>query len=422
METSPARGEPHRPWFTVFMSEFDTDPTPARTRRTKRDWALDVGVLGASVLLGALSLLGPFLSTPRSPRWVLVLAVVGGALACACVWWWRRWPLLTTLLCAALLVVSPAASAPAGALTFRTIVHHPLRTALVVMPVAVAGWLVRLVLYPVGPLPYGWYVLIVVVSGAALLAWALLVRARRQLVRSYADRARQAEADQQLRLAEARRSERTRIAREMHDVLAHRLSLLSMHAGALEFRPDAPPTEVAEAAGVVRANAHQALQDLREVIGVLRAGSPEDGGYHSATPGIPAETRPQPTFADLPALVEEAAGAGMRVAFDCAVGDAADVPAGLGRTAYRIVQEGLTNARKHAPGAPVTVTVDGAGGEQLTVEVRNRLAGRVRGDVPGTGTGLVGVAERVSLAGGTMEHGPAPGGEFRLRASLPWRA
>ena len=116
-----------------------------------------------------------------------------------------------------------------------------------------------------------------------------------------------------------------------------------MHAGALEFHPDAPPEEIAEAAGVIRATAHEALSDLREVIGVLREG---DGGVEP----------PQPTLDAIPALIEESRAAGMKVQaqIDAAGGDAL-----IGRTAYRVVQEGLTNARKHAPAAAVQVTVAG---------------------------------------------------------------
>ena len=130
----------------------------------------------------------------------------------------------------------------------------------------------------------------------------------------------------------------------MHDVLAHRLTLLSVHAGALEFRPDAPPAEVARAAGVIRDSAHEALQDLRQIIGVLRS------------PGEGADDRPQPTLATLDALVAESREAGMKVVLDSRVPDASGVPAATGRNAYRIAQEALTNARKHAPGAEVTVT------------------------------------------------------------------
>ena len=135
----------------------------------------------------------------------------------------------------------------------------------------------------------------------------MFVRARRQLVLSLRERAERAEAEQQLRVEQARQHERARIAREMHDVLAHRISLLSMHAGALEFRPDAPPEEVAHAAGIVRASAHQALQDLREVIGVLREEPALNGGPE----------RPQPTLANLPALLDESRTAGMHVSSDC---------------------------------------------------------------------------------------------------------
>ena len=124
----------------------------------------------------------------------------------------------------------------------------------------------------------------------------------------------------------------------MHDVLAHRISLLSLHAGALEFRPDAPPEEIARAAGVIRASAHQALEDLREVIGVLRDGA--DG----ETP-----PPPQPTLAALPGLLDESRAAGMQLARRCPRRRLAAVPDGIGRHALRIVQEALTNARKHAP-------------------------------------------------------------------------
>jgi len=206
---------------------------------------------------------------------------------------------------------------------------------------------------------------------------------------------------------QTREAERQRIAREMHDVLAHRLSLLSVHAGALEFRPDAPAAEVGEAAGVIRRSAHAALEELREVIGVLR----HEGGDGSLEP-------PQPTLADIPGLVEESRTAGMSVELELAV-TGEPFPAALGRTAYRIVQEGLTNARKHAPGAAVGVSLAGTG-ESLTVEVRSHPpVGVTAAVVPGGGAGLVGLAERVTLAGGALEHGVGAAGAFVLRARLP---
>jgi signal transduction histidine kinase len=228
---------------------------------------------------------------------------------------------------------------------------------------------------------------------------------------SLRDRAERAEAEQQLRVEQARQAERARIAREMHDVLAHRISLLSLHAGALEFRPDAPPDEVARAASVIRASAHDALEDLRTVIGVLRE-----------TPDGDAPERPQPVLGDLPSLIEESRAAGMRVSFDSRI-SAVGLPEGTGRSAYRIVQEGLTNARKHARGSAVDVTVAGAPGGGLEIEIRNRLpvgAPAASAEIPGAGTGIIGLAERASLAGGRLEHGRTDAGDYRLWAWLPW--
>jgi len=251
-------------------------------------------------------------------------------------------------------------------------------------------------------------------AGAGLLAaavaigWGLFVRARRQLVRARRQLVRSLREQADRAGDEAREAERRRIAREMHDVLAHRLSLLSVHAGALEFRPDAPPEEVAEAAGVIRESARTALDELRGVIGVLR----EDGRESLTVP-------PQPTLADLAALIEESRAAGMRITAQIELGDVAP-SAAVGRTAYRIAQEGLTNARKHAPGAAVTLTVQAPDGH-LQVEIRSLAPVAVASPspLPGAGTGLIGLAERVTLAGGELESGVDPAGAFVLRASLP---
>jgi signal transduction histidine kinase len=253
-----------------------------------------------------------------------------------------------------------------------------------------------------------WTAIFIVIIGL----WGMVVRSRRQLVQSLRDRAERAETEQQLRVAQARQMERTRIAREMHDVLAHRISLLSLHAGALEINPAATPEEIAAAAGVVRASAHQALQELREVIFVLRAEEPADD----------QPERPQPTLGGLAALADESRAAGTKVRLEVGV-EPAVVPSGTGRTAYRIVQEGLTNARKHAPGTAVRVAVGGAAGTGLTIEIRNPWpVGDRPASIPGTGTGLVGLAERAALTGGRLTHGRTQDGHFTLSAWLPWPA
>ncbi|MFI5834973.1 sensor histidine kinase [Micromonospora sp. NPDC051300] len=390
---------------------------PARApRRTPRDWFVD-GVLFLIALLwvavahdDAVSR-DPEFALNIGPDWLIGVDLIVGLLATGALWLRRRWPVGLAVATAPLTFFSVTAGAALLIVLFTVLVHRPLRVGLTLVAWNVVTSLPFIALRPDPAMPLwaatAWTVLFL----GIVVAWALFVRARRQLVLSLRDRAERVEAEQQLRLDQARHLERGRIAREMHDVLAHRISLLSLHAGALEFRPDAPPEEVARAAGVIRASAHAALQDLREVIGVLRA---EVGT--EATP-----ERPQPTLGDVPGLVDESRAAGVRVSVVDEVTGSTEVPVAIGRSAYRIVQEGLTNARKHAPGAVVTVRLAGGPGDGLAVEISNPwpVGGPVTG-IPGAGTGLVGVAERVSLAGGRLDHGRDAAGDFRLTAWLPW--
>ncbi len=380
-------------------------------RRSARDWLVDVAAFLLSVLAGLLLVVEVAVG-PAAPAAALLWAdVVAGLVACLALWWRRRWPVGVALLTAALGTFSDASTPAVLVALFTVAVHRRWPAVVVAAAVNVAGFAVYLGVRSTGDVP-AW---LVVGLGLALLAgvvaWGMFVRARRQLVLSLRDRALRAEDGQRLRVEQARQLERTRIAREMHDVLAHRLSLLSMHAGALEFRPDAPPAEVTRAAGIVRASARQALDDLREVIGVLR----------DSTDGV-VRDRPQPTLGDLPALVEESRAAGLRVASEYRVPDLGAAPAVTGRTAYRVVQEALTNVRKHAPGAVATVRVAGTPAEGLTVEVSNPapVGGGPVPALPSAGTGLVGLRERVGLAGGRLEHSWTPGGGFRVYVWLPW--
>ena len=195
----------------------------------------------------------------------------------------------------------------------------------------------------------------------------------------------------------------------MHDVLAHRISLVSMHAGALAFRDDLPREQQAAVALTIQDNAHLALQDLRGVLGVLRDTDGEPDG---------ALEPPQPGTGDLAALVAEASAAGIKVSFLDDVDGAA--PATAGRTAYRIVQEGLTNARKHSPEARVTVHLTGAAGEGLAVRVTNPApVGTAPARMPTSGLGLLGLRERIELVGGTLTH-DWEREEFVLHAWIPW--
>jgi signal transduction histidine kinase len=302
--------------------------------------------------------------TPPDDRW-LVLDLRLGIVASVALLWRRRWPVALALGVVAISLLSAAAAGAAVVLVYTVAAE---RRAQVAVPVAFAFILLSPAFHLARArtdLPF-WDspAFAFAIAVGAALAWGMYVRTRRQLLRSLVERAQIAEAEQQRNLVHARRLERTRIAREMHDVLAHRLSLLSMQAGALEFRSDIAPEQVTRAAGVVRESAHQALEDLRDVIGVLR--EDRDGG---------GAVRPQPVLADLPALIEESRGAGLHVREDYRLSDLAAVPTTTGRTAYRITQEGLTNARKHTAGDPadvvVDVVVDGTPAEELTIEIRN---------------------------------------------------
>nr|WP_281366145.1 histidine kinase [Janibacter cremeus] len=249
----------------------------------------------------------------------------------------------------------------------------------------------------------------VLVTGI-VVAVGYSIGSRRALVRSWVDRARTAEAEQRARVAQAQTSERARIAREMHDVLAHRISLVTMHSGVLTYRQDLPEAERRDALAAIDSNARAALTDLREVLGVLR--DPEGAG----------PLRPQSTLTDLPELVEGATSAGTPVTLEWRDVDAATVPETISRTAYRVVQEGLTNARKHAPGATVVITLAGRPGRELHLEVSNPRSVGVAPEVPASGLGLLGLAERIELSGGRMQHGWVGADEHRLCVWLPWPA
>ncbi|WP_416960432.1 sensor histidine kinase [Streptomyces sp. Agncl-13] len=336
-------------------------------------------------------------------------------------WWRRRWPTAVAVVAIVAATLTPAV-VPLIVALFTVAVLRPPRTILTVALLALLPIPAHFLSSPyVSGVPIANAVILGVLIAAAV-GWGLFVR-------SLSERTERAEAEAVLRAQRAQREAREDIAREMHDVLAHRLSLLSVHAGALEFNAGASAQETTRAAAVIRENSHQALEDLQVVLEVLRspAGGPVVDGL--------AATRPARTgLADLPGLVRESREAGMEVDLDMGgVGPSSgsDSSSGSGPTgiaglaAYRFVQEGLTNARKHAPGTPVRITVAGGPGEGLTLELTNPATpagpGGPRDGVPGAGQGLIGLAERVALAGGRFRHGE-DGAEYALRAWLPWPA
>jgi signal transduction histidine kinase len=397
--------------------------TRARARLTA--WRARFGPRAADVLAILLALgVGiaqltddPAKSFPigKPASWV-VLVLSAGLL-----WWRRRWPIAVTLVgCAAFAVSNLPMTAFIGLTTLAVrrrdrvlaLVAAITYVVMVVQPVLRGGN--DLLSHSIGT----------IFSVGSFVVLGAYVGARRDLVASLRDRAQRAESERELRAEQAKLGERARIAQEMHDVLAHKVSLIALHAGALELNPDSGAEQVERSAVLIRLTARQALEDLRGVLGVLRADDSADG----------AHLAPQPKLSDVRRLVDASRAAGVAVQLlgdgdartfcdpvpDGENDSAATVPEQLGRTAYRVVQEGLTNVHKHARGAAATVRLAGSRGDALRVSVSNLRPVAAGSLLPGSGAGLVGLRERVELAGGTLTSGPAADGGWLLSATLPW--
>jgi signal transduction histidine kinase len=248
------------------------------------------------------------------------------------------------------------------------------------------------------------YVLPPNVPGLLLALVAVLVvgdqvRRRREVQRALAAEEERSE------LAQTRRAiaeERNRIAREMHDVVAHHMSLIAVRAETAIYRIEGVPPAVAEELQAIAGTSREALTEMRRLLGVLRNDS------------VPL-TEPQPTLDDLAGLVREAREAGVMIEYSPLPG--AEVPTGVGLAAFRIVQEALSNARRHAAGAPVAIVLfrDAA---ELRILVRNEPTGAPSGP-EGKGHGLLGMRERAAAVGGTLRTGPTADGAYEVVATLP---
>ncbi|MFE4214106.1 sensor histidine kinase [Streptomyces sp. NPDC056844] len=331
------------------------------------------------------------------------------ALGCLAVLAWRRrFPLPVALV----VVVASAESVLASGAAFLALVSiaaHRRNWATAVVVVAyLAAAQVTLSLYPVrGELPSPWPALLLTALSAGIsVAVGTAIGARRAEVNSLRERARSAEREQSARTAQARTQERNRIAREMHDVVAHQISRIALQAGVLDHRGDLAAEENRVLVRGIVDSSHQALEELRGVLGVLRSDPDRPESAH-------------PSLDRVPELAAEARAAGLDVTVASAV--SGSPPDEAGRTCYRVVQEGLTNAAKHAPGSLVRVTVEGTPGGGLTTEVRNSPAatGSDAG-LPRSGFGLLGLTERVTLAGGQLDHGTTSDGGYILTARIPW--
>lgn len=378
------------------------------TRSRVRDVLVNLAMMMLALLLGLSvkdSLIHGWDGYPHILRTADLVLGIGGFVA---LWWRRTHPVWFAVY---VLVVSTFTTLVSGLTLVAVFTVAEYRRWQVAVPIsaglALSSW-PNLAFYGITGTDLQAAAWLTAITTFAFTGWGMFVRARRQLVAALVDKVNQAEADRVSAAERARLAERRRIAREMHDVLAHRLSLLGVYAGGLEFRPDAPPEQIADAARLIRETVHEGLDELRTAIRVLRD-TPED-------PGRP----PSPTLSDVPELVAAARQAGGDVDLDMSDVSVDSVPAQVQRTIYRIVQEGLTNVRKHAPGAYTSVRVVESAPDSLTVSVINTRPGN-RPDPPmsGSGAGLVGLGERVELIGGALHHGTRPDGGFWLEAALP---
>ncbi len=367
------------------------------------------GELLPVVGLAALTVLDAAVNPAPAP--ITVVAALG-VLSALLLLWRRRLPVLVPLALGAIVFVRALVGAMPDQTTstlpllvvavFSAAVHAPrLRDGALAGIVCLAGTLTAIGLTaeePMNPLD------LLVVS--ALLVGAIgggaLLRRRTAQTRSERERGRRALEQRERETTAAIAAERVRIARELHDVLAHSVSIISVQAGAAERQAERDPVRARAAVAQVRRTAEETRGDLVRLLDVLR-----DGAVGPAVA--------QPGLRDLERLVAEAAQAGLPVALELDPTLADRVPDGVALAAYRIVQEGLTNVRKHAGAAPTDVRVHRQGGALLVAVVNVPGAGRGGG----SGLGLVGMDERVRVHGGDLRAGPDATGHWTVEAVLP---
>ncbi|WP_327262838.1 histidine kinase [Streptomyces sp. NBC_01232] len=348
----------------------------------------------------------------------------------------RRWPIAVVLVGIA---VSPAAMgfllAVVGMYTLASS-EVPRRVTATLASMSLAATFVVMYLRTRGDVEAD-TTLVVVLSGFVAVAltvppvlFGLYIGARRRLMESLQERADSLErelsllADRAEERAEwARTEERTRIAREMHDVVAHRVSLMVVHAAALEAVAVKDPARAAKNAALVGDMGRQALTELREMLGVLRAAPKPAPAPVPAVPVLAVAfaggVEDGPSLGELDALVGQSRAAGMTVEM-LVHGEWAAYPAEVEQTGFRVVQEALTNCHKHAPGARVVVRLAHRAGE-VAMQVENGPCDGKAPEpgLPSGGNGLVGMRERVLGLGGVFVSGPTDAGGFKVSAVLP---
>ncbi len=386
-------------------------PSGPLPRPSRQGWAFDVVLAFAATTVGLdyLTALGNRIPldahTARMIGLVALTLVSGGALVFR-----RRYPLIVFWVVLGALVATPDL---ASRLTFYSFVIAAYSAAAfgpyriptlvsLVLGVFETGEL-RYDVWPVVPAQYVTLLVVVpmLVATLGLRAWRVRADAERE-------RLSEVERRQADRLRGAVEDERARIARELHDVVTHNVSVMVIQAGAARKIMDRSPGQATEALLAVEESGRLAMTELRQAMGLL-----------TTDPDGP-DLAPQPGLDQLPALVGRVRDAGADVELTV-TGPARPVPSGIGLAAYRVVQEGLTNAVKHAAGAAVRVVVEYGPG-LLRVEVTDTGGAAAPAAATGNGRGLLGLRERLAVYGGTLQAGRRPAGGFRVEALVPLEA
>jgi signal transduction histidine kinase len=379
-----------------------------RRLRTAGPWVLDglLAVVAAGAGVATLATVLPF--DPGSPEaWAAYLLVLAHTLPIAVR---RRWPLAVLAWGLATGVAFAALGLNLVSLTFAVLVYlytvaaHRPRVDSLAGLAATEALLVLVWLARPGAIGDGGTL---VLDGLIMAAgWWLGdgARRRQEAVASARQRAAELEEAREELARRAVTEERLRIARELHDVVAHSMSIIAVQSGVGVHVLDSQPEEARKALAAVEATSRQALVEMRRLLGVLRQEAEPRGSL-----------APAPGLAEVEALAAEVARAGVRVEVHIE-GTPCELPAGLDLSAYRIVQEALTNVVRHAGPATARVAVRYSPG-QVALEVVDD--GRGPGAEDRGGHGLAGMRERAALYGGTLEAGPVPGGGFRVAATLP---
>ncbi|WP_152362238.1 sensor histidine kinase [Microlunatus speluncae] len=409
---------------------------PFAVSRRRQDWVIDILIFVIAVIEIIWTPTAMAYIYDRLPDWWQPIDLAGGAVGAVALWWRRRYPLVVGYLLVPIGGLCLSAGLPAIVAVFTVTVRRRTIDFLLVTAAHLAIAIPFYFLIPLTDQFLLWVVFMVLTYGTAI-GFGLAARARLQVIAGLLDSAERDRMDYEQQLQLVRQAERHQVAREMHDVLAHRISLLSVHAGALEYRTRTATEqglalndeEIRSSVTVIRESAHQALEELRQVLQVLRADADDQLDHDQVSldqlrPDQLGTAPPQVTVAALPTLIGQARAAGQVITLHQTVDQ--DRLLGLDeqvqRTIFRTIQEGLTNARKHTPGAIVDIELSGSTESGVRVVITNPLPiGTTKAEIPGAGVGLTGLAERVRLDGGRLSRDVADG-RFVLTARLPWRS